>query len=73
MSKKLIMKIFLKDLKHSANVVIIIDRSLKIWGRTGFDWTLDILCARQRAARLCKNAETLNANDNVDFDYALAA
>ena len=48
-------------------------RSLIIWGWTGFDWLKKIICARQRAAWLCKNAETIIANDNVDFDYALAA
>ena len=42
-------------------------------GRNGFDQVRKVFRARQRAAWLCKNAEIIIANDNVAFDYALAA
>jgi len=32
--------------------------TLLIWGRKGFDWIKKLKRARQRAAWLCKNAET---------------
>jgi len=44
-----------------------------IWGRKGFDWIKKLKRARQRAAGLCKNAETLSANTDTFSDYAIAA
>jgi len=48
--------------------------SLKIWGRTGFDLVMKLICARQRAATVSvKTLNLISANTNTYFDYALAA
>ena len=57
------------SLDFQKNILII----YKLWGRKGFDWIKKLKRARQRAAWLCKNAETLSANTDTFSDYALAA
>ena len=48
-------------------------RSFTVWGRTGIDSVLEITCARLCECGTVKTLKTLTANDNVTFDYALAA
>jgi len=48
-------------------------RSFQIWGRNGFDSVLRNIRARLCECGTVKTLNLLNANDNVEFDYALAA
>jgi hypothetical protein len=43
------------------------------WDRNGIDWVIKRKRAGKRAAWLFKNAEFTSANDNVEFELALAA
>ena len=47
--------------------------SFKIWGRIGIDNVLKGVRARLCECGTVKTLKLLNANDNVEFDYALAA
>jgi len=48
-------------------------RSFKLWGRNGIDSVSKTIRARLCECGTVKTLNFLTANDNVQFDYALAA